>query len=45
MEREAANALFNKNENSKAIIYFNTTGHSSIDKEWAFFILGFTDGL
>ena len=33
MEREAANALFNKNENSKAIIHFDTTGRSSIDGE------------
>ena len=45
MKREAENALFNKNENSKAIIHFDTTGHSSTDGEWPSIILRFTDGL
>ena len=45
MEREAANALFNKNENSKAIIYFDTTGHSLMDGEWPSLIFSLTDGL
>ena len=44
MEREAANALFNKNENSKAIIHFDTTGRSYTDGEWPSTILSFTDG-
>ena len=45
MEREAVNALFNKNENSKAIIQFDAAGRSSIDGEWPSIILSFTNGL
>ena len=45
IEREAANELLNKNENSKAIIHFDTTGRSSVDGEWLSAILSFTDGL
>ena len=45
IEIEAANALFNKNENSKAIIYFDTTGHSLMDGEWPSLIFSLTDGL
>ena len=37
--------MLNKNENSKAIIHFDTTGRSSIDGEWLSAILSFTDGL
>lgn len=45
MERGAANALFNKNENSKAIIHFDTSGHSLMDGESPSIILSLTDGL
>ena len=45
MKREAANAFFNQNENSKAIIHFETIGHSFIDGEWLSIMLSFTDGL
>ena len=45
MEREATNPLFDKNKNSKAIIYFDTTGCSFIDGEWPSTILSFSDGL
>ena len=45
IEKEAANQLFNKNENSKVIIHFGTTGCSSTGGEWPSIILSFTDGL
>ena len=45
MERGAANALSNKNENSKAIIHFGTSGHSLMDGESPSIILSLTDGL
>ena len=45
MERGAENALSNKNENSKAIIHFGTSGHSLMDGESPSIILSLTDGL
>ena len=40
---EAAFALFNKTTLVKSIVHFDTTGRSSIDREWPSLILKFSD--
>ena len=45
MEREAAFAIFNKSTLVKAIVHFDNTGRNSIDGEWPYLILKFSDGI
>ena len=43
VEKDAATALLNKKPEVKAIMHFDSTGRSSIDGEWPFIILRFSD--